>query len=154
MQRGPLPLVGRLVSEDFRPWRLALLGWVLLNSLGGILAEKAYKSGDLPFFAKFVTEDFGYLLIQSLLMLLIGLLDPEQDVLRRGFFDAWDQRTVALLLVLLLDATVGSLLLQEFSALTKCITKAFCAPRASVQALQAASMATNWSFTCTPRSLF
>lgn len=28
--------------------------------------------------------------------------------------------------MLLLDATVGNLLLQEFSALTKCITKAFC----------------------------
>ena len=53
------------------------------------------------FASRFVTEDFGYLLIQSLLMLLIGLVDPEQDVLRRGFFDAWDQRTVALLLVLL-----------------------------------------------------
>ena len=106
-----------------------LLGWVLLNSLGGILAEKAYQSGSLPFFAKFGSENLGYLLIQSLLMLAIGLYDPEQDVLRRGFFDAWDRRTVALLAVLLLDATVGSLLLQEFSALTKCITKAFCATR-------------------------
>jgi hypothetical protein len=33
---------------------------------------------------------------------------------------------LALALMLLLDATVGNLLLQEFSALTKCITKAFC----------------------------
>ena len=37
--------------------------------------------------------------------------------------------TLALALMLLLDATVGNLLLQEFSALTKCITKAFCVAR-------------------------
>ena len=33
-----------------------------------------------------------------------------------GFFDSWDRRTVALAFMLLLDATVGNLLLQEFSA--------------------------------------
>jgi len=38
----------------------------------------------------------------------------------------YDRGTLALALMLLLDATVGNLLLQEFSALTKCITKAFC----------------------------
>jgi hypothetical protein len=31
-------------------------GWVLLNSCGGVLAERAYKTGDLPFFAKFVSD--------------------------------------------------------------------------------------------------
>ena len=39
--------------------------------------------------------------------------------------------TLALALMLLLDATVGNLLLQEFSALTKCITKAFCVARSA-----------------------
>ena len=33
-----------------------------------------------------------------------------------GFFDSWDRRTVALAFMLLLDATVGNMLLQEFSA--------------------------------------
>ena len=33
------------------------LGWVLLNSCGGVLAQRAYQRGDLPFFAKFLGVD-------------------------------------------------------------------------------------------------
>ena len=29
---------------------------MILNSSGGVLAEQAYKNGDLPFFAKFVSD--------------------------------------------------------------------------------------------------
>lgn len=108
-----------------------LLGWVLLNSCGGVLAERAYKTGDLPFFAKFVSEDFSYFLIHAILLIVMAIFDPSENFCDReqrpgGFFDGWDRRTLALALMLLLDATVGNLLLQEFSALTKCITKAFC----------------------------
>ena len=45
-----------------------LPGWVFLNSLGGILAERAYKSGELDFFAKFVAEDFGYLTVNLFIL--------------------------------------------------------------------------------------
>lgn len=108
-----------------------LLCWVLLNSAGGTLAEWVYKRGELDFFAKFVAEDFGYLVINSFILILMAFCDPNENFCDRerrpgGFFDAWDRRTVALVFMLLLDATVGNLLLHEFSALTKCITKGFC----------------------------
>jgi len=108
-----------------------LLSWVLLNSCGGVLAQRAYQRGDLPFFAKFVAEDLSYLLINSILLFVIACWDSSENFCDRqqrpgGFFDSWDRRTVALAFMLLLDATVGNMLLQEFSALTKCITKAFC----------------------------
>ena len=67
----------------------------------------------------------------GVLRILMALLDPKENFCNQelrpgGFFDAWDRRTAALAFMFLLDATIGNLLLQEFSALTKCITKAFC----------------------------
>ena len=37
-------------------WNVGDLGWVLLNSCGGVLAQRAYQRGDLPFFAKFLGD--------------------------------------------------------------------------------------------------
>jgi len=109
-----------------------LTGWVMLNVLGGIAAERAYKSRMLPFYAQKVCEDFGYLLISSVMLLLVvPYFDLGENVMDRkqrpgGFFDSWDIRTVAVVIFLLLDAFVGNLLLREFSAVSRSIAKAFC----------------------------
>lgn len=53
--------------DSMMPWTVNS-GWVLLNSAGGTLAEWVYKRGELDFFAKFVAEDFGYLVINSFIL--------------------------------------------------------------------------------------
>ncbi|CAE7497458.1 unnamed protein product, partial [Symbiodinium pilosum] len=110
---------------------LLLAGWILLNVLGGVFAERAYKSGDKPFFSKKVSEDFGYLVLNLLMLFVVPCCDPDENVfdrLRRPgcLFDSWDRRTVAMVVMLMLDATASNWLLQEFSALTKSVMKAFC----------------------------
>jgi len=110
---------------------LLLAGWILLNVLGGVFAERAYKSGDKPFFSKKVSEDFGYLLLNFAMLFVMPCFDAEENVFDRQrrpgcLFDSWDRRTVAIVVMLMLDATASNWLLQEFSALTKSIMKAFC----------------------------
>lgn len=111
---------------------LQMIGWVIFNVSGGIAAEHAYKSGALPFYAQKVSEDLGYLLISSLMMLIVvPRFDGKENILDRklrpkGFFDSWDLRTVMVVVFLLLDAFVGNLLLKEFSVVTKSVAKAFC----------------------------
>ncbi|CAE7567744.1 unnamed protein product [Symbiodinium necroappetens] len=110
---------------------LLLAGWIFLNVLGGVFAERAYKSGDKPFFSKKVSEDFGYLLLNFAMLFVMPCFDAEENVFDRQrrpgcLFDSWDRRTVAIVVMLMLDATASNWLLQEFSALTKSIMKAFC----------------------------
>lgn len=107
-----------------------LFAWVTLNVMGGILAERAYKSGNAPFYAQKVSEDFGHLMI-GLMMLLVVVpqFHPEEDIKNReerpgGFFDSWDFRTVAVVVFLFLDAWIGNLLLKEFSGVTRSVAKA------------------------------
>ncbi|CAE7443945.1 unnamed protein product [Symbiodinium natans] len=108
-----------------------LAGWILLNVLGGVFAERAYKSGDKPFFSKKVSEDFGYLVLNCAMLFVMPCCDVDENIFDRQrrpgcLFDSWDRRTVAMVVMLMLDATASNWLLQEFSALTKSIMKACC----------------------------
>lgn len=108
-----------------------LLGWTGLNVLGGILAEKTYKSGLAPYYVQKVAQDFGHLLTSTvMLFLVVPRFNPEEDILDRkarpgGFFDSWDFRTLAVVGFLFLDAWIGNLLLKEFSGVTRAVAKAF-----------------------------
>jgi len=107
-----------------------LFAWVVLNVVGGIVAEHAYKSGNAPFYAQKVCEDVGHLLIGSVMLLVVvPQIHPEEDIKNReerpnGFFDAWDHRTVLVVVFLFLDAWIGNLLLKEFSGVTRSVAKA------------------------------
>lgn len=108
-----------------------LLTWVLFNVIGGIVAEHAYKSGNVPFYAQKVSEDFGHLIISLVgLLVVVPRFQAGENILDRqqrpgGFFDAWDIRTVVVVLFLFLDAWFGNLLLKQFSGVTRSIAKAF-----------------------------
>jgi hypothetical protein len=108
-----------------------LFGWTILNVMGGITAERTYKSGSSPFYVQKVSEDFGHLLIGLIMLYIVAprfqpgenIRDPE--IRPGGFFDSWDYRTVVVLLFLLADAWLGNALLKEFSGVTRSIAKAF-----------------------------
>jgi len=124
---------GKVTKDDQLDFRglFLLAGWILLNVFGGVFAERAYKSGDKPFFSKKVSEDLGYLVLNFLMLIVMPCCDPDENIFDRQrrpgfFFDAWDRRTVMIVVMLMLDATISNWLLQEFSALTKSIMKAFC----------------------------
>lgn len=108
-----------------------LLVWVLLNVIGGIIAERAYKTGTVPFYAQKVAEDVGHLLVSMVMLyLVVPSFDKSENVLDKearpgGFFDSWDLRTVVAVLFLFADAWVGNLLLKEFSSVTRSVAKAF-----------------------------
>merc|ERR1712192_54395 len=112
-----------------------IAGWVVLNVLGGIVAEYTYKGGfsgvAAPFYAQKLAEDCGHLLVSlAMLVIVIPRFQPQEDIFDRskrpgGFFDGWDRRTVAVVVFLFLDAWLGNLLLKEFSGLTRSIAKAF-----------------------------
>jgi len=108
-----------------------LLAWVVLNVIGGIVAERAYKIDTLPFYAQKVAEDIGHLLVTTVMLYgVVPRFDPGENVLDRtqrpgGFFDAWDFRTVVAVAFLFADAWIGNLLLKEFSSVTRSIAKAF-----------------------------
>lgn len=124
----------RRVSQG-KPWKWTglsqIFGWVMFNVIGGIVAEHRYKSGNMPFYAQKVAEDFGHLLIALIaLLLVVPRFQPEEDICDRklrpgGFFDGWDFRTFVVVGFLFLDAWVGNLLLKEFSGVTRSIAKAF-----------------------------
>lgn len=128
-------LKGQAREKTGKPWKWAglsqLFSWVLLNVLGGIVAEKAYKARTMPFYAQKVSEDFGHLIITLIMLLVIvPKVDPDEDILNRrtrpgGFFDSWDVRTTVVVVFLFLDAWVGNLLLKEFSGVTRSVAKAF-----------------------------
>jgi len=107
-----------------------VLAWVLLNVVGGIVAEHAYKSRRaLPYYVQKMSSDFCFLFV-SLLMLFVVVpyFRPDENILDRrrrpgGFFDSWDIRTLVVVIFLYLDALVGNLLLKEFSGVTRSITK-------------------------------
>uniref|UniRef100_A0A7S0A9L7 Sugar phosphate transporter domain-containing protein n=1 Tax=Pyrodinium bahamense TaxID=73915 RepID=A0A7S0A9L7_9DINO len=108
-----------------------LFAWVVLNVLGGIAAERAYKTRGSPFYAQKVSEDFGHLLV-ALVMLLVIVphFNPDENILNQkcrphGFFDSWDARTVVVVIFLFLDAWIGNMLLKEFSGVTRSVAKAF-----------------------------
>lgn len=108
-----------------------LSGWVLLNVMGGILAEKTYKSGSSPYLVQKVAQDFGHLMVSIvMLILVVPRFNPKEDVLNRdvrpgGFFDNWNHRTIAVVGFLFLDAWIGNLLLKEFSGVTRSAAKSF-----------------------------
>jgi len=127
---------GQNREKQGRPWKwtglLQMTGWVCLNVVGGILAESAYKDGDLPVYVQKVGQDLGHLLVSSvMLFLVVPRVTPSEDVRNPkerpgGFFDSWDFRTVSVVLFLFLDAWLGCLLLKHFSSVTRSVAKAFC----------------------------
>lgn len=125
-------LKGQGRSREGKTWKSTgwaqLSGWVLLNVVGGIIAEHTYKSGNLPFYVQKVSADFGHLLVSSIMLLLVvPRVSPEENLFKRpgGFFDSWDRRTFCVVLFLSLDAWIGNLMLKEFSGVTRSIAKAF-----------------------------
>mmetsp|Transcript_8237 Transcript_8237/g.18411 ORF Transcript_8237/g.18411 Transcript_8237/m.18411 type:complete len:444 (-) Transcript_8237:85-1416(-) len=110
---------------------LQLLTWVVLNVLGGIAAESAYKRVDRPFYVQKASEDVGHLAV-SLIMLYIVVprTNPSEDVRNRelrpgGYFDSWDIRTCTVVFFLYIDTWIGNLLIKHCSGLTRSIAKAF-----------------------------
>jgi len=118
-----------------KSWKWAGLSqlavWVILNVFGGIIAERAYKMGSLPFYAQKVAEDVGHLIVSMVMLyLVVPKFEPGENVLDKkvrpgGFFDSWDFRTVVAVMFLFADAWVGNLLLKEFSSVTRSVAKAF-----------------------------
>jgi len=108
-----------------------LFAWVLLNVVGGLVAEVQYKSETADFYAQKVSEDFGHFLAGvALLLVFVPRFKKDEDVLdqeRRpgGFFDSWDARTVVVVAFLIVDAWISNKLLKEFSSLTRSVAKAF-----------------------------
>jgi len=124
---------GRLKEGKTFKWKglSQLAGWVIMNCVGGILAEMTYKSGNTPYYIQKVAQDFGHLLTSLvMLFLVVPRFSPREDIRNKetrpgGFFDSWDIRTVAVVGFLFLDAWIGNLLLKEFSSVTRTVAKAF-----------------------------
>lgn len=129
-------LKGQVRATAGKSWKWTglaqLLGWVLLNVFGGIVAEHTYKSAPTEaFYKQKVAEDMGHFLT-SLLMLFVVVprFSPKENILDRrlrpgGFFDSWDIRTVSIVVFLFADAWVGNFLLKEFSGVVRAVAKAF-----------------------------
>eukprot|EP00435_Cladocopium_sp_Y103_P040117 s199_g10.t2 len=48
-----------------------LLGWVCMNVVGGTLAEKTYKSSDVPYYIQKIAQDMGHLATSLLMLFLV-----------------------------------------------------------------------------------
>lgn len=117
-----------------KEWKWAglsqLLGWVCMNVVGGTLAEKTYKSSDVPYYVQKVAQDMGHLATSLvMLFLVVPHFNPSEDIRNRsvrpdGFFDSWDVRTCFVVGFLFLDAWISNLLLKEFSGVTRGVAKA------------------------------
>lgn len=121
-------------SQRGKAWKWTglsqLFGWVCMNVIGGILAEKTYKSSAGPYYVQKVAQDLGHLLTSTVMLVaVVPRFDPGEDIRNRslrpgGFFDSWDFRTCAVVAFLFVDAWVSNLLLKEFSGVTRGICKA------------------------------
>lgn len=127
-------LKGRGRNRQGKPWKWVglsqLYGWVCMNVVGGILAEKTYKSSNMPYYIQKVAQDMGHL-VTSLVMLFLVVprFYPSEDILNPsarpdGFFDSWDTRTCFVVASLFVDAWISNLLLKEFSGVTRGVAKA------------------------------
>lgn len=107
-----------------------LLGWVCMNVVGGTLAEKTYKSSDVPYYIQKSAQDMGHLATSlMMLFLVVPHFNPGEDIRNPsvrpdGFFDSWDVRTWFVVGFLFLDAWISNLLLKEFSGVTRGVAKA------------------------------
>mmetsp|Transcript_23002 Transcript_23002/g.42344 ORF Transcript_23002/g.42344 Transcript_23002/m.42344 type:complete len:442 (+) Transcript_23002:41-1366(+) len=124
---------GRASSGKKVKWKgyLQLFMWVVLNVLGGIAAEKAYKFVDRPFYVQKVAEDVGHLAISLMMLLvLVPQANPGEDIMDKkerpdGFFDSWNVRTWTVVLFLFIDTWIGNMLIKHCSGVTRSVAKAF-----------------------------
>lgn len=125
---------GQNRAREGKAWKwiglFQILSWVLLNVLGGLVAERTYKSRDAPYFVQKVSQDFGHFLTGLvMLFLVVPRFKRGENILDRtrrpgGFFDSWDIRTWTVVITIFIDAWISNALLKEFSSVTRSITKA------------------------------
>eukprot|EP00434_Breviolum_minutum_P041148 symbB.v1.2.036601.t1/scaffold5201.1/size46531/3 len=59
-----------------------LLGWVCMNVVGGTLAEKTYKSSDVPYYVQKVAQDMGHLATSLvMLFLVVPHFNPSEEAM-------------------------------------------------------------------------
>eukprot|EP00439_Symbiodinium_sp_Y106_P013981 s6335_g2.t1 len=71
-------------SQRGKAWKWTglsqLFGWVCMNVIGGILAEKTYKSSAGPYYVQKVAQDLGHLLTSTvMLMAVVPRFDPGEE---------------------------------------------------------------------------
>jgi len=95
-----------------------VLMWVLLNVVGTLLAERAFKTQyDVPFTTIMMRLHAGKLLASGTMLFL------KPGFRMENFFAGWDWTTLAVLLTFLWDAWLSGAMVKTLSSVTKSVVK-------------------------------
>jgi len=72
-------------SQRGKPWKWnglsQLFGWVCMNVIGGVLAEKTYKGSVGPYYVQKVAQDLGHLLTSTvMLFMVVPRFNPDEEI--------------------------------------------------------------------------